>query len=500
MNRSTRSSSHSPRLLQKLTPFLQPLASCSLLVAIAVTGLACGASDDPLAANGGESPGGSGAVAGSPAGGAGSGSAGASAAGGTVGVAGSGVAGSGVAGAPAATAGSAGSMAGAGNVAGASGSGSAGMGAGGSGGSGATHWVGTWTASPYATASDGQPAAGLANSVLRQITHASLGGKQIRVQFSNKEGNAPVVISAANVALCKATPKVNGSIDITTTRPLAFSGKANVSIPAGTEIWSDALDFDLPALGNLTITTAFDSVPSALTSHNGSRTTSYIQTGKDINAANLTTNPTTHWYFISAVDVMAPVAAKGMVAIGDSITDGRGVTVDGNDRWTDILAARLQANPATANVSLMNQGIGATTLVGGGTAAEARFARDVLGQSGVKYAIIFDGVNDINGSGTLDGMKAVYAKLVKAGRDQGLLVFGGTITPCACARDSLRVELNTYIKSGAFDGVLDFDAALKDPQNPSQMLAAAGSTDNLHPGPAGYKMMADAADLALFTK
>jgi lysophospholipase L1-like esterase len=478
---------------------LTPLALCTLL-AIAATGVACVDAPHEVG-SGGEGPGGNGAlVAGSSPGGAGSGNAGAAAgtSGGTTGVAGSAAAGA------APTAGSD-SVAGAGSIAGASGSGtgSAGSGAGGSGGSGDTHWVGTWTASPYATASDGMPTGGLslANSVLRQITHASLGGNQIRVQFSNKQGKEALVINAAHVALCKATPKVNGSIDTTTDKALAFSGKANVSVPAGQEIWSDPLDFALPALGNLTITTAFGTVPGALTSHNGSRTTSYIQTGTDVSAASMSAGGTTHWYFISAVDVMAPAAAKGIVAIGDSITDGRGVTVDGNDRWTDVLAARLQANPATANVSIMNQGIGATNLTGTDvTTAENRFARDVLGQSGVKYAIIYDGVNDINGGVDASVMKAVYAKLIKAGRDKGLLVYGGTITPCACARDSVRVEINTYIKSGAFDGVLDFDAALKDPTDPTHMLAAAGSTDNLHPGPAGYKMMADSVDLTLFTK
>jgi len=489
MTRPLRSSS----LLHQLTPFLQPAALSSLLV-IAAAGLACSGSDVPGGGSAGQSQTTAGAapVAGSPSGGA-AGTAGAPGSGGTIGAAGSATAGA----APAA--GSGGSVAGSGSVAGASGSGTAGTGA---GGGGAMHWVGTWTASPYATAPDGQPPAALANSVLRQVTHASLGGNQIRVQFSNKEGKEALVIKSAHVALCKAMPLVDGSIDVATDKALAFSGMANVSIPAGMEIWSDPLDFALPALGNVSITTAFGSVPGALTSHNGARTDSYVQTNStDVSVANMSSaSKNQHWFFISGMDVMAPAAAKGIVAIGDSITDGRGVTPNANNRWTDILAARLQANPATANVSVMNQGIGATTLVGTGTAAEARFARDVLGQSGVKYAIIYDGVNDINGSGTLDGMKAVYAKLIKAGRDKGLLVYGGTITPCGCARESLRTDLNTYIKSGAFDGVLDFDAALRDPANPSQMLASAGSTDQLHPGPAGYKMMADAVDLMLFTK
>ncbi|HKO49401.1 MAG TPA: GDSL-type esterase/lipase family protein, partial [Polyangiaceae bacterium] len=319
--------------------------------------------------------------------------------------------------------------------------------------------------------------------------------------------------------LCKVKP-VDGSIDTTTDKALLFSGMANVTIPQGMEIWSDPLDFTLPALGNVTITTAFGSVPGALTSHAGARTDSYVQANStDVSAANLTSAPhNQHWFFISGMDVMAPAAAKGIVAIGDSITDGRGVDPNANNRWTDILAERLQANPATANVSIMNQGIGATNLVGTGDAAEARFARDVLGQSGVKYAIVFGGVNDIgNGNdSTFASMKAVYDKLIKAGRDKGLLVYGGTILPFGAnapplsspgyytaAHETIRQQVNTYIKGGAFDGVIDFDAALTDGGNPPKLqeaFAAWSQKDGLHPGPVGYKKMGDSVDLTLFTK
>ncbi len=281
-----------------------------------------------------------------------------------------------------------------------------------------------------------------------------------------------------------------------------------VTIAAGMEVWSDAVDFALPALGNVSITTAFGSVPSDLTSHNGARTDSYVQANStDVSAANLTSAPhNQHWFFISGMDVMAPAGAKGIVAIGDSITDGRGVTPNANNRWTDLLAARLQANAATANVSIMNQGIGATNLVGTGTAAEARFARDVLGQSGVKYAIIYDGVNDINGNASFASMKAVYDKLIQAGHDKSLLVYGATITPFgsnsyySASHESLRQQLNTYIKGGAFDGFIDFDAAVTDGGNPPKLAASTNSADGLHPGPEGYKAMADKVDLTLFTK
>ncbi|HET7538470.1 MAG TPA: SGNH/GDSL hydrolase family protein [Polyangiaceae bacterium] len=514
-----------------LLSFFNPVAFSSLFV-IAAAGLACSGTDGgEIAGSGGQiaAAGSSNSVAGTSAGGASNAAGAPTNTGGSVSDAG------GTAGAPT-TAGGSGSVAGGGNVAGGgsvagaasvAGSGNvAGSGSGGAGGStGGTHWVGTWTASPYATASDGQPPIGLSNAVARQITHASLGGNQIRVQFSNIQGTKPLEIKAAHVALCKATPLVDGSIDTTTDKALAFSGMPNVTIPAGKEIWSDPLDFALPALGNLTITTAFGAnVPTdtTLTSHNGARTTSYVVANStDVSAANMTSSPNKnqHWWIISGVDVMAPADAKGIVAIGDSITDGRGVTVDANNRWTDDLAKRLHDNAATANVSLMNQGIGATVLVGAtGTSAEARFARDVLGQSGVKYVIIFDGVNDIGGSSstttTYNSMKTVYDKLIKAGRDKGLLVYGATITPFnkpadttqaangyySVDHETLRQQVNTYIRSGVFDGVIDFDAALTDGKTPPSMLPAAKSTDGLHPGPEGYQMMADKVDLTLFTK
>jgi len=517
----------STRQLRKLSPFLQP-AALAALCAIAGVSVACGGSDNGnTPATGGQGPGSGGASAGSanPTAGSGPATGGSNATGGSIGVAGSaptggsapaggsggvgsGTAGSGTGGSGPGTAGSGGSITGGG------GSGAGGTGA---GGGGAMHWVGTWTASPYATASDGMPPTGvtLANGVTRQITHASLGGNQIRVQFSNKLGKSALTIKAAHVALCKATPLVDSTIDTTTDKALAFSGSAMVTIPAGMEVWSDAVAFDLPALGNVTITTAFGSVPGEITSHNGSRTDTYFQNNStDVSVANMASaSKVTHWYFISGMDVMAPADAKGIVAMGDSITDGRGVTPNANNRWTDVLAARLQANAATKKVSLMNQGIGATTLVGIDTAAEARFARDVLGQSGVKYAIILDGVNDINGitssnqAATISSMKAVYDKLIKAAHDKGVLVYGGTITPFGgsdygkdATHEDSRKQLNAYIKSGVFDGVIDFDAVVKDPANAANLLASADSGDHLHPGPAGYKLMGDAVDLTLFTK
>ncbi|MBN2575904.1 MAG: SGNH/GDSL hydrolase family protein, partial [Deltaproteobacteria bacterium] len=284
-----------------------------------------------------------------------------------------------------------------------------------------------------------------------------------------------------------------------------------VTIAQGKEVWSDPIDFPIPNQGNVTITTAFGSVPSQVCGHSGSRTTSYLQSNSStVNAASMSSaTKFQHWYYISDIDVMADESAVGVVAIGDSITDGRGTTDDGNNRWTDIMAARLQGNAATVKVATMNQGIGATNLIGtSGTAAQARFNRDVLGRSAVKYVIVFDGVNDIGGGASFSSLKSAYDDLIKRAHDKGLLIYGATITPFQGysgydSHESVRKQVNDYIKSGVFDGVIDFDKALQDPANPTKMKAEYAQwsqQDWLHPGPAGYKAMGDAVDLALFAK
>ena len=382
------------------------------------------------------------------------------------------------------------------------------------GGSGTDHWVGTWAASPYYD-SGNQPPTALSNAVIRQITHVSIGGSQLRVQFSNLFGNGSVTIKSAHIALCKATPLVDSTIDTTTDTALAFSGTDTVTIAQGKEVWSDPVSFTVPPLGNVTITTAFGTVPSQVTGHSGSRTNSFIQAGSTtVNAASMSSATSTeHWYIISGIDVMAPASDKATVAIGDSITDGRGVDINKNDRWTDDLSARLQGMSTTSNVGMLNQGIGATNLVGSGTAAQARFARDVLAQDGVRYVIVFDGVNDIGGGASFSSMMPVYDSMISQAHAEGLHIFGATITPFGAnsyytaAHESVRQQVNTYIRSGVFDGVLDFDAAVTDGGNPPKLqspyatwTSADGSGDGLHPSPAGYQKMADSADLTLFTK
>jgi lysophospholipase L1-like esterase len=354
--------------------------------------------------------------------------------------------------------------------------------------------------------------------VLRQVVHVSLGGSQIKLQFSNLSGNGPVTINSAHVAICKATPSVDSTIDTTTDKALAFSGAASVTIPAGQEIWSDPLNFTMAAMANVSITVAFGSVPSNLTGHAGSRTTSYQQTAStNVSAASMTGAQTVvSWYYISGMQVMADPSAKAIVAMGDSLTDGRGTNNDQNDRWTDDLEARLQGNAPTANVGMLNMGIGGSVLIGTtGTAAQARFTRDVLNQVGAKYVIIFDGVNDIlSANATSTAMQMAYAGLVSQAHSKGMLVYGATITPFganssySAAREMVRQQVNTYIKTaGNFDGFFDFDAAVTDNGTPPALqtqyatLPASIGTDGLHMNPTGYQALANAVTpLSDFTK
>jgi hypothetical protein len=277
------------------------------------------------------------------------------------------------------------------------------------------HWVGTWACGPQLSENtSGQnnlPPAPLAYSTLRQFVHTTVGGQHLRVRFSNAYGQYStncVVIQSAHIALPAGTGSaVNGVIDPTTDTPLTFHGATSISIPPGMVVWSDPCDFNLPALTNLAITIYYGfvepnivNVGNAITGHPGSRTTSYIQTNNVVSASSMPSAATTqHWYTITGVDVLADPASLALVTLGDSITDGRGSTNDLNTRWPDYLAARLNTNPPTASVAVLNQGIGGGAVLSGGLGPTAlnRFDRDVLNQSGVRWLIIFEGVNDIGG-------------------------------------------------------------------------------------------------------
>ncbi|HXU01032.1 MAG TPA: GDSL-type esterase/lipase family protein [Polyangia bacterium] len=375
-----------------------------------------------------------------------------------------------------------------------------------SGGGGTSVWVGTWAGAPQLTETANLPPASLTNATLRQVVHVSVGGSQLRVKFSNEFGNGAVTINAAHVAVCNANP-VNSTIDTATDRALTFSGSASVTIAQGQAKWSDPINFALAPLSNLAVTVAFGGTPTNVTGHPGSRTTSYLQSASsNVSGANMSSALTAdHWYILSGVDTFAD--AKAIAILGDSITDGRGSTTNGNDRWPDDLARRLQSSGAT-KVAVVNAGIGGNALASGGIGPTglSRFSRDILGQSAVRWVIVFEGVNDIGADVSAATITSAYDTLIAQARGQGLRVYGATVTPFGGnsyntpAHEAVRQSVNTYIRSGKFDAFIDFDAAVRDTSSPPRVQTQYDSGDGLHLNPAGYQKLADTVNLTLFAQ
>jgi len=372
------------------------------------------------------------------------------------------------------------------------------------------HWVTTWGCGPQLTEVGNLPPAPLANCTLRQFVHVSVGGTHLRVRLSNAYGTDPVVLNSVHVALASGAGSAgSGNINTATDKALTFRGAPSVVIPPGEVVLSDPFDYSLPALTNLAASIYFGNISATtINGHPGSRTTSFIQAGNVVSAASLPAASTTqHWYIITGVDVLADSAGRAAVILGDSITDGRGSTTDGNDRWPDDLAQRLLANVSTTNVAVVNMGIGGNGIFGGlGPSANARFDRDVLNQSGVRWAIIFEGVNDIGGGTSAASLISAYQQYIAKAHARNLLVYGATITPFGgngyytAAHEAERQAANTWIRTNAlYDAVIDFDAAVRNPVTLTNLQSAYDSGDGLHLNPAGYHAMANAIDLNLFT-
>ncbi len=316
-------------------------------------------------------------------------------------------------------------------------------------------------------------------------------------------------MTAAHIALSAG----GSAIKLETDKPLTFEGKADVTIPAGNAVVSDPIDFNLAPLCDVAVTVHFGGASEAVTGHPGSRTTSYLEGGERVEAAELpNAAQTQHWYILTGIDVLAEKPSAAVVTLGDSITDGRGSGTDKNDRWPDNLSRRFQADKSTASIAVLNEGIGGNCLLRGGLGPTAlsRFDRDVLSQCGARWLIVFEGVNDIGGShdaAVATNLIAGYETLIGQAHARQLRVFGATIAPFggsfydSPAHETARQTVNTWIRtSGQFDAVIDFDATIRDPQNPAHLLPAADSGDHLHPNEMGYKIMADAIDLSLFGK
>ena len=366
-------------------------------------------------------------------------------------------------------------------------------------------FCGTWASSQYYDASkvvlfsDGY--------TLRQIVRTSIGGEKIRLTLTNREGESDLVINTIHIA--KSAGQGTGKIVTSTDTIVPFAGKSGVTIAAGEDATSDVFAFSFEPLTELAITIYYKELPEKITGHVGSRTNSFYANGNYVSEEKLPGSAKiAQWYTISAIDVLSESSNKAVVCFGDSITDGRGTTDDLQNRWTDGLATRLQDNEATKNIAVLNQGIGGTLVTSSGV---SRFNTDVLNQTGLSYVIILYGINDIiYANASADSITTTYKSMIKKLHKKNVLVYGGTILPFgACgdytaARESVRQSVNTWIREtssddGGFDGVIDFDSVMKDSSG-TKMNASYDSGDGLHPSPAGYKAMADAIDLNLFTR
>jgi lysophospholipase L1-like esterase len=382
----------------------------------------------------------------------------------------------------------------------------------------AAEWVATWGAAPLPPS----PAQGpfpatpaFDNQTIRQTVRVSAGGQRIRVRFTNEYGTRPLVIGAARVALVDE----KGTLEPASERRLLFSGQPTVTIPAGAPFLSDPVDLPVQPLGSLSISLYVPQNTGPCTCHTTGMQTTLVSDSGDFSDRSFTPKQTLQVRaFISGVEVQSAAAARAVVVLGDSISDGIGSSLDTNQRWPDLLANRLEAKTRHP-WGVVNMGISGNRLLddGAGQSALARFDRDVLSAAGVRAVIIFIGVNDLGLSFghlpwqpagepasqvTPESMIAGYRQLIARAHARGLKVLGATITPYegaayyAAQGEGVRQAINSWIRTGReLDGVIDFDAVIRDPAKPGQ-IQARFTADHLHGNDASYAAMAAAIDLS----
>jgi lysophospholipase L1-like esterase len=379
-------------------------------------------------------------------------------------------------------------------------------------------WIGSWGAS------DVFPVGPDVNfQTLRQFVRLSAGGKQLRVRFSNATGHYPLVIGAAHIAK-PAADSAPGAIDPAADRTLTFGGGSSVTVPPGAEVISDPVEMELPALSTVAISLFVPRWTGPAVIHLDGVATTYISDDGDFTAAPTMPSPhtSTSRFFLDEVDVEAAGQAGALVTLGDSITDGYRSKVDANHRWPDRLAERLAARPNAAPVGVVNAGVSGNRILHDhpedlfGPNALARLDRDVLSTPGLKWVVLMEGINDIGHSTAgglpeqevsadqiIAGMKQIIARV----HDHGAKIYGATLTPYEGTvfhgyyqpeGEAKREKVNNWIRKGDFDAVIDFDAAVRDPDHPTRIRPEYDVGDHLHPNDAGYRAMGDAVDLKLF--
>ncbi len=374
-------------------------------------------------------------------------------------------------------------------------------------------WVGTWATSPMAAEHPDERYGG-GDVTLREIVHVSMGGPLVRVVLTNEFGTEPLTVGAVHMALASG----GGAVTLSSSNAMTFGGKSSITIPAGAVAVSDPAALTLPAFADVAVSIFLPAQTiNRVSMHGFADQTSYVGAGNEVNKVKLTdAKEIASWPFLKGVDVKVGAGGAAIVCFGDSITDGALSTKDANSRWPDLLARRLQGNKKTANLGVLNEGIGGNRVLhdGTGPSALARFDRDVIAQTGVKYLVIMEGINDIGAAAnpnqphdvvTAEDLIQAYGQMVERAHAHGIKVIGATLTPYEGAKyaspagETMRDTVNQWIRtSNMLDGVIDFEKATRDPANPKAFAASADSGDHLHPKDAGYKAMADSIDLKLF--
>ncbi|WP_408007511.1 SGNH/GDSL hydrolase family protein [Pseudalkalibacillus sp. A8] len=371
------------------------------------------------------------------------------------------------------------------------------------------NWVGAWSASMQAPFEDGVSQRGFENQTIRFIIHPHTDGEKMRIRLSNTFGSEPLTIDKINVAVSKKGAEIIPG----TNRKVTFGGDQKVTIPAGGKEFSDPMSFKVKNAKNLAVSVYVRDKTGPATWHPRSMQTTYISTGDHVTDSDASAFKTKEeaWFWLDGVDVIPDSTVKGsIVVLGSSIANGNHSEQNANHRWTDFLAERFNQETDT-KMSVLNAGVSANHLINSlpdkGENALARLEQDVFSQTGVKAVILNQGLNDIRHHPEYDSEKIIerMKDIIDASHDKGLKIYGGTLTPFKGSgmytpeKEKTRKEVNDWIRtSGEFDGVIDFDKALRDPEDPERYLPKYDAGDHLHPNDAGYEVMAETVDLSMF--